>query len=137
MTACAKCGHDPGAAVARTWRLVIAKELESANKHTINSGGARWRYAKERGEWEQWLMTFPRGDLHRATGRRRVTITRRFSGRQREWDPDNLVAGTKVLRDALKRAGVIVDDSRQWLECHSLQERADRSETVVLVEELA
>lgn len=135
MPPCCKCGHDPDAPVGRSWTIRIQKRIESANGRTTNTGASRWRYAEQRDAWVSWLQATA-GDARRATGRRRVTITRRYARKQREMDHDNLVAGTKSLRDAMKRVGVIVDDHPDVLECHVLQERSDRSETELLIEEI-
>lgn len=135
MPPCCKCGHDPDAPVRRSWTIRIDKAIESANGRTVNAGAARWRYAEQRDAWVSWLQ-FMAGDARGATGRRRVTITRRYARKQREMDHDNLVSGTKSLRDAMKRVGVIADDSPDMLECHVLQEPSDRSETELLIEEI-
>jgi Holliday junction resolvase RusA-like endonuclease len=39
-----------------------------------------------------------------------------ISNRKRKLDADNLVGGCKPVLDALKRLGVIVDDSPKWLD---------------------
>jgi Holliday junction resolvase RusA-like endonuclease len=72
-----------------------------------------------------------------AGSRRRVTITRRFAGRCQELDRDNLVGGAKPLVDALALAGLVLDDDKAHIELHVLQERHERNETLVVVEELA
>ena len=95
-----------------------------------------WRYAEQRNNWVSWLQATAGDARARPLGRRRVTITRRYCGRQREMDHDNLVSGTKALRDAMMKAGVIIEDKPEWLECHVLQERSDRSETELLIEEI-
>jgi len=49
---------------------------------------------------------------------KKVIIT---SYRKRLLDKDNLYAGTKPLVDALKRAGLIWDDSPRWLDLEDRQ----------------
>lgn len=49
----------------------------------------------------------------KATGRRKVDISITQSGRGRTLDPDNLC---KVVFDALKSTGYIIDDSSKWLD---------------------
>lgn len=139
MTACVKCGHDPDAVVTARWVLVLDKRLTSANLHTVNAGASRWRYAKERDEWQEWVRlrrVNERVTTARPSGKRRVTIERQYAGRCQEMDRDNLTAGAKPLVDALIREQVAFDDNPAWLELHVTQVRADRNQTVVTVEEL-
>lgn len=138
MTACMKCGFSPDAAVSARWEFVLDKRIESANNRTVNAGASRWRYAKQRDEWT-WFVRANSQHVSTAgeVSRRRVTITRRYSGRCRLLDKDNLVGGCKALVDALVREGVAYDDKKPWLELHVLQEQGERNETHVLVEELA
>lgn len=142
MTACVKCGFTPDAAVSARWEFVLDKRIESANNRTVNAGATRWRYAKQRDEWT-WLvraasLRLPREPRSaRPSSKRRVTITRRYAGRCRLLDKDNLVGGCKALVDALVHEGVVHDDKPRWLELHVLQEQGERNETHVLVEELA
>lgn len=141
MTACVKCGHDPDAVVSARWTLMLDKRLTSANLRTVNAGASRWRYAKERDEW-QWLVKAERVNQRVTTVgglpvKRRVTIERQYAGRCQEIDRDNLTAGAKPLVDALVREGVVHDDGSAWLELHVTQRRADANRTVVTVEELA
>jgi Holliday junction resolvase RusA-like endonuclease len=142
--ACPKCGFSSDAQVTARWSLTLPKRIESANAYTVNKGNSRWRYSKARDEW-QWLVkaavlsligkqSFRLGHA-RPSGKRRVTITRHYAGRCQEIDRDNL--GVKPLVDALVREGVIHDDAPAWLELHVMQERGERNETTVEVEELA
>lgn len=136
-SACAKCGHDPNAKVTENWGLSLDKRIESANSYTVNSGASRWRYAKERDEW-QWLIKAATAlcKIRRAqkAGKRRVTITRHYTGRCKEMDRDNL--SVKPLVDALVREAVLFDDDASHLELHVLQMRTQVNLTHVLIEEL-
>lgn len=59
--------------------------------------------------------------------KQRVTVTRVMGPREREWDTQNIGAGTAVeLIDALKLAGYFVDDSPKWLETKFTQERSSK-----------
>lgn len=145
MTACVKCGHNPEAKVAGCWAFALDKRITSANTRTVNAGASRWRYAKERDEWG-WLVRLaialalresPKYRRSRPSSKRRVTITRAYAGRCQEIDRDNLVSGCKTLIDALVREGVVHDDGAEWLELHVQQDRGEKNETRVLVEELA
>lgn len=136
MTACAKCGHDPDAAVSARWVLLLDKRLGSVNARTVNSGASRWRYAKERDEWQSWVQVARVNQrITPARGRRRVSIERVYAGRGREMDERNL--DVKSLVDALVRESVLRDDAPAYLELHVSQRRGDKNQTVVTVEELA
>lgn len=143
MSACVKCGHDPSVAVRTLWTFTLDKRLTSANLRTVNVGASRWRYAKERDDWQMLVRVAAANSGNRAwlaapTGiKRRVTITRHHAGRCKEIDRDNLVAGVKPLVDAFVRAGLLRDDDSAHLELHVLQMRTQRNVTHVLVEEFA
>jgi hypothetical protein len=142
MSPCVKCGHNPDAQVTARWAFSLDKRITSANTRTVNAGASRWRYAKERDEW-QWLVKaalrqfFVSLTTARPTSKRRITITRIYAGRCQAIDRDNLVGGVKALVDAIVREGVVHDDGAEWLELHVQQDRQDCNETHVLVEELA
>ena len=122
----------------REWTFVVPKKLLSANAGVVNRGPTRWRYAKERKEWEQWLM-FSARFIPRASKppsevfdeRRHVTITRLYSGREREMDERNI--DTKALVDSMVRAGLLVDDSPRWLTLKVDQERSKDGVTGVRI----
>lgn len=115
--------------------LTVERELKSPNawlwKH--------WRAKqKEREDWQTeiaiamlrpevkkalsiWTLLLAKNDIpgaKRVCGeRRRVTVTRSVpSLRNFIRDDDNLRFSVKPLNDALKRLGLIHDDSRKWLE---------------------
>jgi len=139
VTACAKCGHDPAAQVIASWEFTLEHEVASLNARIANVGASRWRYAKERDAWS-WLVRAARlkHRIAAATGRRRLTLTRIYAGRQRELDRDNLAGGAKPLVDAIVREGLLVDDTGAWLELHHAQEhgttRGNRGVRVLLEE---
>jgi hypothetical protein len=94
--------------------LRIARELVSPNIWN----GRHWR-VKHRisQEWERDLWaTLPRAAFLLA-GRKRVSVTREVpSGRNFIRDDDNLRFSVKPLLDALKRRGLITNDSRKWID---------------------
>jgi hypothetical protein len=140
VSACVKCGFSPDAQVTARWSFRLDKRIESANTYTVNKGNSRWRYSKARDEWAllvRALVLTVRLVRASPLGKRRVTIMRHYTGRCREMDKDNLVAGCKALVDAMVRETVIWRDAPAWLELHVMQERAERNETTVEVEELA
>ena len=137
VTACAMCGYDATARVLRSWTLRPPFEVESLNAHRVNAGHGRWAYAKVRKAWLQALIVEARAtSCPEATGMRRVTITRVYSGRQRAYDGDNLRGGCKPLVDAMVLAGLLVDDDAANAQVHYAQERGEQSSTRILVEEL-
>ena len=137
MTACPKCGYHAEAAVLRSWTLEIPREVESANSYTVNAGKTRWKYAAQRDAWTRDMLAMRRvHGMTVAVGMRRVTLTRLYSGRQREMDRANFIAGAKPVLDAMVRACMLVDDKPKWLEDHYAQVKADRPGLRVLVEEI-
>lgn len=89
----------------------------------------RWHWAKQRREVKQWASAagylFYVLGVKEATGPRRVSIT--SYRRQRFHDDANLVGGCKGLIDGLVRAGLLVDDSRQWATFTYAQDLASAS----------
>lgn len=140
MTTCLKCGHDPSAAVRATWQFHIPRAVTSGNRHVYNVGGSRWAYAKERDAWQSWFKLRAKEEgVTKATGKRRVTLTRFYGGRQREMDVDNFATGAKPICDAMVREGLLVDDKRAYAEIAYVQIQTSVEEQrglLVTVEEL-
>jgi len=140
MTACAKCQHDPDAAVIARWEFTIPRDLPSLNER-IHNGAKGWKYRATRDAWAADLRAIrfanriPHIGASPPTTRRRVTLVRVYSGRQKEMDRANL--DSKACVDAMIISGLIVDDSPSWLELHVLQERGTERGTRVLIEELS
>ena len=84
---------------------------------TINdwNGPKKWKYAKLA---KEWLHEFPPASRQKAKGKRMVLIIRVFKRGvgQRRYDLDNLRGGVKVVVDALKKTGWLVNDSPKWCE---------------------
>lgn len=148
MSACLKCGSVDA---PPQWTLFVRLRPPSQNENVDRAGGGRFTFMKLR---EQWVRAIRhamedtgRGRFEpvpRATGRRRVVMTRVFSGRERERDYGNLVGGMKLVVDAMRPpkqvaiksgkrkgqvvtvdgAGLIVDDSPTWLDDVYLQEHS-------------
>jgi Holliday junction resolvase RusA-like endonuclease len=121
---------------ASSMRLEIPRELKSPNRWN----GRHWRYKhRESQEWEQaiWVeiaqqagartavqvlhamnaIPAVRAIREREQVKRRVQVTRLVpSSRNFIRDDDNLRFSVKPLLDALKRLGLIRDDSRKWIE---------------------
>jgi Holliday junction resolvase RusA-like endonuclease len=100
-------------------KTVIDVPLELKSPNTWQ--GRHWRYKhRESQMWEEAIWTLcalvmkPRRICE---VKRRVTVTRFVpSARNFIRDDDNLRFATKPLNDALKRLGLIKNDSRNWLE---------------------
>lgn len=141
MTACARCGHDPSAQPTATWQFHIPRAVTSGNRHVYNVGGSRWAYAKERDEWTWWFRKARRENhITDTTTKRRVTLTRYYGGRQREFDQDNYATGAKPIVDAMVRAGLLVDDKCEYADISYVQIHTDVAEQrglLVTIEELS
>jgi Holliday junction resolvase RusA-like endonuclease len=134
MTACARCSFDPDAQVTASWSFHIPRELGSLNKRVFN-GRMGWVYRADRNAWAEDFANM-RAVLRIpiAKGKRRVTLTRVYSGRQKEMDLRNI--DTKACFDAMTIAGLLVDDNPACLESHVSQERGVDRGVRVLVEEV-
>lgn len=135
---CPKCGYDADAEVIDSWTFLIERDPPSLNARIFNSGPRRWVYKRERDVW-CWEIRAARllQRIPKAVGRRRVTLTRVFDGRQQERDRDNLAGGLKSFVDAMVLEGMLVDDGETMAEIHYQQERAKPIGLRVLIEELA
>lgn len=76
-------------------------------------------------QWQTAIRMLAPKQLETATGRRRVVIERRST---RELDQDNLVGGAKVVIDALKKLGFILDDNPANLDLEVVQARCEKGE---------
>lgn len=136
MTTCLRCGFTPHVTAA-SWSFFLELEPPTQNRVASNKGGGRWTYKKLRDDY-RWLVRAAkaREGVPDATGRRAVTLTRVYSGRQREFDYGNLVGGLKMVTDSLVRERLLVDDSPKWSEQVYLQRRGPVSGVEVRIEEL-
>jgi hypothetical protein len=139
LSSCPKCGFRPDAPIARRWKFFIERKVPSLNRTGTNRG--RWchikAYKAERGTWLQWMQVMRANHtIAVATGRRRVTMTRVFSGREREYDRDGMVGGCKAAVDSMTTCGLILGDAPHQAELHHLQRPGDVSGLEVEIEEL-
>lgn len=130
--------------------LFVALRPPSQNEAVDRHGPGRFAYQKQRAAWVhaiRWQMQ--QQGIAPATGKRRLVLTRVFSGREKLRDYGNFVGGCKLVLDAMRptktapikqgrRKGVlnttegaalIVDDAPQWLEDVYLQERSTTKES--------
>ena len=97
-------------------KIIIDLPIISGNKLLRSHWAKR---AKIQNDYECELDWVARGHIKlRLPIRKKVIIT---SYRKRLLDKDNLYAGTKPLVDALKKAGLIWDDSEKWLDLEDRQ----------------
>lgn len=136
MAACTRCEYDSAAPVLRSWEWEIGLELASLNAHQQNDSRG-WAYRKSRDTWTALMRSAAvAAAMPVPTEKRRVLFTRLYSGREREWDDDNLIGGAKLARDAMERAGIILSDARRWAQFSYAQEKGARRGLRVLVEEV-
>ena len=110
-----------------SWSFTLPVVVPSANvlKRAL-WGGNRARYSRERASIRLCVATLGRG-VPRATGYRRVRITRVMGARARQYDHDNLVAGAKALLDELVHAQIILGDAPHQVSVEYAQERGDKA----------
>ena len=124
-------------------RLEVAAAAPSPNE--LRRRYRHWAaYKRLREDWEQRLFLAVPGRQRRAwlrmvvekRPRVRVEVT---VFRKRPLDPDNLTGSLKPVLDGMKNLGLIVDDSKEWIELGpTKQERARgmREATVIELEEI-
>lgn len=81
--------------------------------------GKHWSFArKDKADWtSQIFAAIPCERRHeRAAHQERRSVSIRVIWGARRLDPDNLVASTKPLIDALRNNGMIYNDSADWIE---------------------
>ena len=138
VTACAACGFDPDARVLASWTFTIEMPAASLNVRSTNKGGRRFAYKKARDQWHWWFRERRLAlRIPVARRRRRVMLTRLYTGRQKELDRDNLIGGLKLVVDALVREELLAGDDSARAEIHYRQVPARSSGLTVLLEELA
>jgi hypothetical protein len=92
------------------------------------------RSRAKRGDYELVAYYAKQAGVPPATGHRKVGLEVILGPRQRACDPDNL---NKVFRDALKHAGLIVDDSKRWATfTEPVITRGSERATIITLEEV-
>jgi Holliday junction resolvase RusA-like endonuclease len=96
--------------------IVTGKDLRTPNDWTNKKNGQRV-YVRERKEWERLLSGVIFWWGHQRNGvKRRLSITRYVARADHLMkDRTNLEGACKPLEDALKLAGVIIDDNQKYL----------------------
>jgi Holliday junction resolvase RusA-like endonuclease len=111
-------------------RIVIPTPLPSLNETQRMHRMAYHRLGK------QWALAIKMlaPKLEPATGKRRVVIERRST---RELDKDNAYGGAKVVVDALKKLGLILDDNSANLDLEVVQSKcgaSERASTIITID---
>jgi Holliday junction resolvase RusA-like endonuclease len=140
LEVCNLCGGRPFAEVAASWTMRIDRDAPTQNVTGNNRGGGRWAYKAERRAWFAALAA--KKSMQRiatANVKRRVIITRCYSGQQKLRDHGNLVGGLKPAVDAMVGIGLLKDDSPEFCEIYYHQRRVEKSErgTLITIEELS
>lgn len=135
MGPCVKCGFDPDAVVSVVWSFHIERKTPSMNDRLANAGPRAFMYRKERDAW-CWLFRAMRlkHQIPVARYRRRVTLTRMYTGRERERDRDNLIGGMKAVVDAMVSECLLLDDTSRGAEIYYAQKQGQRGLIVELAE---
>lgn len=135
---CRFCGDCETTPVGGSWRFFVPRQPPGANQRRVNAGAARFAYAKERDLWAWEIRAHRlRAAITPATGMRRVTFTRLFTGRGQLMDRINLAGGCKPLLDCLVREHLLVDDDPAHVLDHYHQRRHDvLSGLEITIEEL-
>lgn len=108
-------------AAGRTcWVFELPGVLVSLNRLLRVHWGSRRRYQK--GFEEIAELVKRESEIPPAKKKRELYI---IQYRQKLLDKDNLYGSVKPLVDALKKAGLLVDDSEEWLDLHPLQIQID------------
>lgn len=106
-------------------------KIESRNYFDIRHWSVRY---KDSQAWERrivdWCLINKIGRV--AKTKKRIKF---YSQRTRLLDSDNLAGGFKGMRDAIKRVGLIVDDSPKWLEAEYFQVKGKDYQTWFEIED--
>jgi len=106
----------------------IAESVMSRNRLDSMHWSGRSKYSKK---WQALLLIAFKLKPPQAVGKIRFKIT---GCRYRLLDHDNFVGGCKGVLDALKRLGVILDDSPEFVEVEYEQRKVKRADAKTIFE---
>lgn len=134
---CAACKQPLPESDGPSWTFTLELEPPSQNVVSQNKGKGRHLYRVIRDNY-QFLFRAHKNRLAipDATGKRRVFITRLYTGQGKKRDRGNLTGGCKPLLDAMTRAALLIDDKEAYLEDHYEQVRCDRKGVTICIEEM-
>lgn len=107
--------------------ISISKEILSLNKLNSMHWSKRSNHSKG---WEEAIYYALGGKVKKSKKKMRVKVS---SYRKRLLDTDNLIGGFKGGRDALKRLGLIVDDSPKWCD-FEYEQSVGKSYPITIIE---
>lgn len=113
------------------WVILVPKISKSINR----THGSHWSIARrERDEWSRWLEVSI-DKPPKAESKRSLLIERWACSNG--LDRDNLYGSYKQLIDAIRGAGIIVDDSDKWLDLQCVNVKSTRKDqkTVIIISE--
>src|SRR5687768_4083533 len=97
--------------VRQIWSFTLPITIPSANDFKRAAWKGNRGYYKRIREDFGWAIKAKVPWIPKATGKRKVTITRLMGTRAMRYDPDNLAFGAKSLVDELVSCGLLKDDS--------------------------
>lgn len=107
-------------------KLEILFDFATPSQNKLKSWKSLMGWGKK---FDDYLWNYGLVKKYNAHEKRSVSITR-YS--KKELDFGNLVGGCKPLLDALKRACLIVDDNKEWLQDGYTQEKGEPQTKVVI-----
>lgn len=110
--------------------IAVRKPIESQNKWVGRHWSVKHKATKD---WETEIFAALNGKIQKAKGKMKLKVQ---SYRKRLLDEQNLWGGLKPTLDAMKRLGLIVDDSPKWLEMSVGQKVQPGEYTVIELEEV-
>lgn len=135
---CGSCGQPIPEDFSAFWEFEIPVEPPTQNLVAYNKGGGRFVYKKYREAFAWHLLAVSRQlRIPIAAGRRRVFITRLYTGHGQQRDRGNVVGGCKPLLDAMVAVKLLRNDTEDDVIDLYDQERADRAGARIRIEELA
>lgn len=122
--------------VRQSWSFTLPIQVPSQN--TVKR--AQWKgnrgYYKRLREDFGFAIKAKAQWVPKATGPRKVTITRLIPKGGRRYDQDNLISASKCLVDEMVAFGLLKDDSEAWAVIQYEQEKSSEHGTRVTLEEV-
>ncbi len=120
--------------VRQSWSFTIPLQTPSANK-MHRRGFNHHVYQRLKNDILLLVMTYARG-VPKATGPRKVTLTRLIGKAGKKYDFDNLVGGLKPLLDVMVKQQLLTGDAPHQVAVEYRQERAKDHGTRVTLEDV-